>query len=188
MKNKIVLTLIVLFACAGLYSQTANDYLNMVKTKLKEGNCESAQRCYNVYKQLSNKTDVFVETQIKNCNDGIKYQDENQYDDDSDENVYVVVDKMPEFPGGDDEMSRWLSKNIQYPEFAIVNNIQGRVVCQFVINKDGKITDIQVVRGVEASLDAEAVRVIRLMPNWTPGRKDGKNVKVRYTLPIRFKL
>lgn len=102
--------------------------------------------------------------------------------------IHLVVEKMPEFPGGNDAMNRWLSKNIRYPLIAQENGIQGRVVCQFVVNSDGKIVDVQVVRGVEASLDAEAVRVIKSMPAWTPGRQGGKNVRVKYTLPIRFKL
>lgn len=102
--------------------------------------------------------------------------------------IHVVVEKMPEFPGGNEAMNRWLAKNIKYPLIAQENNIQGRVVCQFVVNSDGKIVDVQVVRGVESSLDAEAVRVIKSMPAWTPGRQGGKNVRVKYTLPIRFKL
>lgn len=102
--------------------------------------------------------------------------------------IHVVVEKMPEFPGGPDAMNRWLSKNIKYPLLAQENNIQGRVVCQFVVNSDGKIVDVTVVRGVEATLDAEAVRVIKSMPAWTPGKQGGKNVRVKYTLPIRFKL
>ncbi len=102
--------------------------------------------------------------------------------------IHVVVEKMPEFPGGQEAMNRWLSKNIKYPLLAQENNIQGRVVCQFVVNSDGKIVDVVVVRGVEASLDAEAVRVIKSMPTWTPGKQGGKNVRVKYTLPIRFKL
>lgn len=102
--------------------------------------------------------------------------------------IHVVVEKMPEFPGGPEAMNRWLSKNIKYPLLAQENNIQGRVVCQFVVNSDGKIVDVVVVRGVEASLDAEAVRVIKSMPTWTPGKQGGKNVRVKYTLPIRFKL
>ena len=106
----------------------------------------------------------------------------------SDERVYMVVDEMPEFLGGNEAMNRWLSKNIEYPLIAQKNNIQGRVVCQFIVNKDGRITDVQVIRGVDASLDAEAVRVISIMPNWKPGRHDGKNVNVKYTLPIRFHL
>ncbi len=102
--------------------------------------------------------------------------------------IHVVVEKMPEFPGGEEAMKRWILKNLKYPLIAQENNIQGRVVCQFVVNSDGKIVDVQVARGVEASLDAEAVRVIKSMPAWNPGRQGGKNVRVKYTLPIRFKL
>lgn len=102
--------------------------------------------------------------------------------------IFVVVEKMPEFPGGEDAMRRYLARNIRYPLIAQENGIQGRVICQFVVNSDGKIVDVQVVRGVEASLDEEAIRVIKSMPNWTPGKQGGKNVRVKYTLPIRFKL
>ena len=102
--------------------------------------------------------------------------------------IFVVVEKMPEFPGGEEAMRRYLARNIRYPLIAQENGIQGRVICQFVVNADGKIVDVQVVRGVEASLDAEAVRVIQSMPSWTPGKQGGKSVRVKYTLPIRFKL
>ncbi len=109
-------------------------------------------------------------------------------EDEESQPIHVVVEKMPEFPGGADAMNRWLAKNIKYPLLAQENNIQGRVICQFVVNTDGKIVNVEVVRGVEASLDAEAVRVIKSMPAWKPGKQGGKNVRVKYTLPIRFKL
>ncbi|MBP7210051.1 MAG: energy transducer TonB [Paludibacteraceae bacterium] len=102
--------------------------------------------------------------------------------------IHVIVEKMPEFKGGAEAMNNFLVKNIKYPLIAQENNIQGRVICQFVVNSDGRIVDVVVVRGVEASLDAEAVRVIKSMPPWTPGKQGGKNVRVKYTLPIRFKL
>ncbi len=111
-----------------------------------------------------------------------------QEEEEEEQKIHVVVEKMPEFPGGQDAMNRYLSRNIKYPLIAQENNIQGRVICQFVVNQDGKIVDVQVVRGVEASLDAEAIRVIKSMPAWTPGKQGGKNVRVKYTLPIRFKL
>ncbi|HRR62720.1 MAG TPA: energy transducer TonB, partial [Paludibacteraceae bacterium] len=81
-----------------------------------------------------------------------------------------------------------LSENIRYPVIAQENGIQGRVICQFVVNTDGSIVDIQVVRGVHPSLDEEAVRVIKSMPKWVPGKQRGKPVRVRFTLPINFKL
>ncbi len=102
--------------------------------------------------------------------------------------IHIRVEKMPEFPGGQDALNRYLVRNIKYPLLAQENGIQGRVVCQFVVNSDGSIVDISVVRGVEESLDKEAIRVIKSMPKWTPGRQGGKNVRVKYTLPIRFKL
>src|SRR5574344_41547 len=102
--------------------------------------------------------------------------------------IHVIVEKMPEFKGGAEAMNNFLVRNIRYPLIAQENNIQGRVICQFVVNSDGRIVDVEVVRGVEASLDAEADRVIKSMPPWTPGKQGGKNVRVKYTLPIRFKL
>ena len=102
--------------------------------------------------------------------------------------IHIRVEKMPEFPGGQEALNRYLVRNIKYPLLAQENGIQGRVVCQFVVNSDGSIVDISVVRGVEESLDKEAIRVIQSMPKWTPGRQGGKSVRVKYTLPIRFKL
>lgn len=102
--------------------------------------------------------------------------------------IHIRVEKMPEFPGGQEALNRFLVRNIKYPLLAQENGIQGRVVCQFVVNSDGSIVDISVVRGVEESLDKEAIRVIKSMPKWTPGRQGGKSVRVKYTLPIRFKL
>lgn len=102
--------------------------------------------------------------------------------------IHIRVEKMPEFPGGQEALNRYLVRNIKYPLLAQENGIQGRVVCQFVVNSDGSIVDIAVVRGVEESLDKEAIRVIKSMPKWTPGRQGGKSVRVKYTLPIRFKL
>lgn len=109
-------------------------------------------------------------------------------EEDEEKVIHIRVEKMPEFPGGQEALNRYLVRNIKYPLLAQENGIQGRVVCQFVVNSDGSIVDISVVRGVEESLDKEAIRVIKSMPKWTPGRQGGKNVRVKYTLPIRFKL
>jgi protein TonB len=98
---------------------------------------------------------------------------------------FVHVEKMPEFPGN---ISKYLSENIRYPQIAIENDIQGKVHCQFVVNRDGSIVDVIVVRGVHPSLDKEALRVIKSMPKWTPGMQRGKAVRVKYTLPVSFKL
>ena len=102
--------------------------------------------------------------------------------------VFQVVEKMPSFPGGDAELFKFLSNNIKYPVIAQENGIQGRVICQFVVNRDGSIVDVEVVRSVDPSLDREAIRVIKSMPKWNPGMQRGKPVRVKYTLPVNFRL
>jgi protein TonB len=102
--------------------------------------------------------------------------------------IFMVVESMPSFPGGDAALFKYLSDNIKYPVIAQESGIQGRVICQFVVNRDGSIVDIEVVRSVDRSLDTEAVRVIQSMPKWTPGKQRGKTVRVKYTLPVNFRL
>lgn len=104
------------------------------------------------------------------------------------EEIFVVVEDQPLFPGGNAAMMKFLSDNIKYPVIAQENGIQGRVICNFVVEKDGSITDVQVVRGVDPSLDKEAVRVIQQMPRWNPGKQRGQAVRVRFTLPVVFRL
>ncbi len=104
------------------------------------------------------------------------------------EEIFVVVENQPEFPGGNTAMMKFLSDNIKYPVIAQENGIQGRVICNFVVERDGSITDVQVVRGVDPSLDKEAVRVIQQMPRWKPGKQRGQAVRVRFTLPAVFRL
>ena len=102
--------------------------------------------------------------------------------------VYESVEQMPEFPGGQAEMMKYLAQNIQYPANAAKNNVEGRVVVQFVIEKDGRIGEVKIARSVDPELDAEALRVVKSMPNFIPGRQDGKPVAVWYNIPISFKL
>jgi protein TonB len=101
---------------------------------------------------------------------------------------FVVVESMPAFPGGDAALFKYLGESIKYPVIAQESGIQGRVICQFTVNRDGSIVDIEVVRSVDKSLDAEAIRVISKMPRWTPGKQRGKTVRVKYTLPVNFRL
>ena len=105
-----------------------------------------------------------------------------------DNKVYETVEQMPEYPGGVVEMTKFLQRNIQYPANAAKNEVEGRVILQFVVEKDGQIGDVKVVRSVDPELDAEAMRVVKSMPNFIPGRQDGKPVAVFYTIPISFKL
>ncbi len=113
-----------------------------------------------------------------------------QEDDDPDDKViFQVVEQQPEFPGGNDELMKYLSQNIKYPSVAAQNGIQGRVVCRFTVRKDGTIGDVEVVRhGDHPSLDREAVRVIESMPKWKPGKQRGKAVHCKFNLPVVFKL
>jgi protein TonB len=102
--------------------------------------------------------------------------------------VFDVVEQMPSFPGGQAALMSWLGSNIKYPVVAEENGVQGRVVCTFVVERDGSITDVKVVRGVDPSLDKEAVRVLKAMPHWIPGKQNGSAVRVKYTVPVTFKL
>ena len=103
------------------------------------------------------------------------------------EEEFVVVEEMPQFPGGNEAMQKYIAENLKYPKTAIKGE-QGRVIVSFVINKRGKVGDVKLIRSVSPELDAEAVRVIQDMPDWIPGKQRGKAVNVRYTIPIVFKL
>lgn len=103
--------------------------------------------------------------------------------------IFEVVEQMPEFPnGGMAGLMQYLSKNIKYPTIAQENGTQGRVTVQFVVNADGSIVDAKVIRGVDPYLDKEALRVINSMPKWRPGMQRGKAVRVKYTVPVMFRL
>ena len=102
--------------------------------------------------------------------------------------IFTVVEEMPQFPGGMGEAMRFLAQNIKYPKAAQQAKIEGRVIVQFVVGKDGSVSDIQIMRGVSPDLDAEAIRVVGMMPKWIPGKQRGKAVTVKYTMPIMFRL
>lgn len=109
-------------------------------------------------------------------------------EEESAQQIFTVVEEMPKFPGGEGELLSYIAKAMKYPVIAQENGIQGRVVCSFVINRDGSVVDAEVVRGVDASLDKEALRVINSMPKWSPGKQRGKPVRVKYTIPVTFRL
>ena len=102
--------------------------------------------------------------------------------------VFTAVEQMPQFPGGEAELMKYIQKNLKYPPVAMENNIQGRVVVQFVVTKTGKIGEVKVARGKDPDLDKEAVRVVKSLPDFIPGKMNGQSVNVWYTLPITFKL
>ena len=102
--------------------------------------------------------------------------------------VFDVVEQMPSFPGGMSALMAYLQKSIKYPPVAEENGIQGRVICTFVVERDGSVTDVRVAKSVDPSLDKEAVRVVSAMPKWIPGKQNGQSVRVKYTLPVTFRL
>ena len=102
--------------------------------------------------------------------------------------VFEVVEQMPQFPGGNAALMEYLRSNTHYPVVAAENGVQGRVSISFVVEKDGSITDVQVARPVDPSLDKEAARVVKSMPKWQPGKQNGSFVRVRYIVPVTFKL
>ncbi|MGB1003998.1 MAG: energy transducer TonB [Salibacteraceae bacterium] len=102
--------------------------------------------------------------------------------------IFVITETQPRFPGGEAEMYKFLGQNMKYPPKARDKNVQGRVYISFVVEKDGSISDVKCIRGIGGGCDEEAIRVVKSMPIWTPGEQDGKIVRVRYNLPIVFKL
>lgn len=102
--------------------------------------------------------------------------------------VHDFVEQMPSFPGGMGALMSWLSQNIKYPVIAAENGVEGRVIVQFVVEKDGSITDVKIAKSVDPSLDKEATRVVSSMPHWIAGRQNGNPVRVKYTVPVTFKL
>ena len=104
------------------------------------------------------------------------------------EEIFRSVEQMPQFPGGDKALMNYLSSHINYPPMAAENNVQGKVILQFVVEKDGRVGEVKVARSVDKDLDKEAIRVVKSLPKFTPGRQNGQPVRVWYTLPVTFKL
>ncbi len=102
--------------------------------------------------------------------------------------VFTIVEEMPSYPGGDMKMYEYLGKNIKYPQIARESGIQGRVFVNFVVEPDGSVSNVKVLRGIGGGCDEEAIRVVKSMPKWKPGKQRGKAVRVSYTLPVVFKL
>ena len=111
-----------------------------------------------------------------------------EIEEESDDDFFMVVENMPEFPGGDEGLMRYIQKNVKYPPIAKEYNITGKVYIQFIVDKTGSVTNVKVVRGVDKNLDAEAVRVVKSLPKYKPGKQRGQNVRVMFTIPINFTL
>ena len=138
-----------------------------------------------MYVGYANGTVVVSDPQVKF---DIRLQKDDSDVSSTNNNPFDVVEEMPQFPGGAAALMQYLSKNIRYPEEAHKNNIQGRVIVNFIVETDGSITEAKVTRSIHPLLDAEALRVINAMPKWNPGMQGGKPVRVKYTVPVTFKL
>lgn len=109
-------------------------------------------------------------------------------EDDDEEKIFVIVEKMPVFPGGDIGLQQWIAKNVKYPNIARETGIEGKVYVRFCVTKNGKVAQVSIARGVDPILDRESVRVVSKLPTWQPGEQRGEKVNVWYTVPINFKL
>lgn len=179
----LVLVALVILVGGGLYIYKVHqEGLRVEGLRLEEERRIAAERQAELEAQLEAEIKTRAEADRKAQTEARKNAEE------EDDKIYIRVEKMPEFPSGNEELSKFLVRNIKYPLLAQENGIQGRVICQFIVNADGRIENIEVVSGVEESLDQEAIRVLKLMPNWIPGSQGGENVRVKYTLPIRFSL
>jgi protein TonB len=113
---------------------------------------------------------------------------EDEEEDVNEDQIFIVVESMPEYPGGDAELYKYLADNIRYPELAKEASISGRVFVSFVVEKDGTVTDVKILRGIGGGCDEEAIRLVKGMPKWTPGKQRGKPVRVTYNLSVKFTL
>lgn len=109
-------------------------------------------------------------------------------EEEEEETIFMIVENMPEFPGGDLALRKYIAENVKYPEIAKENGLSGKVFVQFVINQRGEVENVKIARGVDPALDKEAIRVVQNLPKWKPGSQRGKPVKVSYTVPINFQL
>jgi protein TonB len=111
-----------------------------------------------------------------------------EIDEEDDEEFFMVVENMPEFPGGDLGLMKYIQKNVKYPAIAKEYNITGKVYVSFIVDRSGSVTNVKIVRGVDKNLDAEAMRVVKSLPKYKPGKQRGKAVRVMFTIPINFTL
>ena len=149
----------------------------VVKQKEDGQNSNKKEHQVDIKEERVIKEEVVLEKSVKQ---------ENTID--TQEPVYRSAEQMPLFPGGESALMNYVSSHINYPPMAAENNLQGKVIVQFIVEKDGSISEIKVVRSVDKDLDKEAVRVAGTLPKFTPGRQNGQAVRVWYTMPVTFKL
>ena len=171
------------------YKKQMTEYVEENSRHRTSDNIENNIPLINNTEEYQNEVVAEIPPVLKKEEPQIKVKEEREIEvEDEDETIYQVVENQPEFPGGTAALMQFLSKNVKYPENSQENGVQGRVIVQFVVNKDGTIVDPVVSRSVDPYLDKEAIRVVSSMPKWKPGMQRGKPVRVRYTLPVAFKL
>jgi protein TonB len=134
------------------------------------------------------ENDITIDVEFDENMEVAEYQFVKEEEEIEEQQIFLVVEEMPEFPGGDAKMYEFIGKNIEYPRMAKESGISGRVFVTFVVERDGKVTDVQVIRGIGGGCDEEAIRVIKAMPKWNAGKQRGKPVRVQYRMPIKFTL
>jgi len=132
--------------------------------------------------------DVEIEDEIEIEDTESDEDVEIEVEEEDDEEFFMVVENMPEFPGGDLGLMKYIQKNVKYPAIAKEYNITGKVYVSFIVDKKGSVTNVKIVRGVDKNLDAEAMRVVKSLPKYKPGKQRGKSVRVMFTIPINFTL
>ena len=161
--------------------QLTKCYTGSVIIKDTIDNKSSKQSTSRSTKQIDDLTDISCYLQIS-----IKDNDNEEKTIQEDKNkIYKIAEQMPEFPNGNDSLFSYVSRNLKWPNTDA--DVQGKVICLFVVNIDGSISDIEIIRSLDPLFDAEAIRVIKTMPKWIPGKHNGKTVRVQYTLPIIFR-
>jgi protein TonB len=174
-----------------IYDEAAEHFANGIAEVSKNGEKLTIDRTGSVINRTSGSTEVDRSEQVDVTEDYVPYSVPDPISDPtpaSEDEIYTVVEQRPEFPGGDAAMMQFIAKNLQYPDHARAIGTQGRVTCQFVVNKDGSISDVEVLSGIDASFDKEAIRLIKSMPKWKPGKQNGKTVAAYYTLPVSFRI
>lgn len=163
--------------------------IKLTEVEITEENIEEGQELKSQEEITSSKTQISVKD-IKGTDEehGIDIADLEEHKVIVEEKPFTTVEQMPQFPGGEDELMRFILGNLRYPSVAKEVGIEGRVIIRFVVSKTGDVTNVEILRGLDPSCDKEALRVVKMMPNWIPGKQNGRSVPVYFTLPIVYRL
>jgi len=198
----IILSLIPLLSC-GVKKELAKTQQENIEIQKRLTELESEQtrlesqnqRLYNQNQDYRRRIAKLLKDQERQKNYSIEREGYRIGDDDvavppapKVEKIFSYVEKMPEFPGGEAKMYEFIGKNMKYPNKAKEANVHGKVYVQFVVEEDGKLSNIKVIRGIGSGCDEEAMRVVKMMPKWIPGEQRGKKIKVKFNLPFNFVL